>query len=1166
MNKFRLLLTLVATVALGLSGNAARTLSAGQMAKLKGNVAHPFSALHSNKAFGEAPLMSAPSLASPLAESDGPAVSITNAGGWGTLVGPDGTDWFYSQTFTMNPTNKWYYGSTTITIYNDFNEKVWDFTIDIPDETLVNQISPFGKITRSFFERNSSSYEVMVYVHRIVSPGVATSDIDVYSSDGAGKVVGYPNATGAMLVSEGTNAWSMNERLALCYLDEDGDEQTYRFDVLRKGTYAEGANPVVDHSFTIDYNTTHYTDGSTFFIQYMGGKFYYVLSHYEKPYMESYDWNTGDVTYSEDNNFIVEVYDQNYEKVGGITTEVEMGGSMPMMYAFNVFSDNDLSLGYFTGDNQLNLVLATYDYVTESDSYTYYIDVYNAQGEIIKPIAGNVSDWRTLGAIEGQEDQMALLKSDSEGVPYYELVNLPSCDVVGQLTSTMDNRLISSNFDRVKHGDSYMYVIGMGQGDVDEQKNVISSVAWYTKELTLDHYTYFNIGPNGEMFTPILYTAYLNPYIFDTDDEMEYIYIAKIKRTDGSGKVDNVLCIANEDGSVIRKFEGNEVDGVYSNGSLLNLGTTHPSIFVAYQNSSANTFRVDFFNLPLNKFQGGTGTKEDPYLVACVGDLLQVQNNQKAYFKQIADIDLFEHGTWEPVDLKGGYDGDNHYIINAVLGSDKENVGIFGTVTGEDGTNPAYIKNLSLIYPTINGNDNNALVAPLAGEVVATEIDNVNVFGPEITWNSTYAATVGGVVAHATFQSKISNCSVTKLNVISDHANEVGGILGKLGNSTHVSNCAVTMKATGRNSIGGIAGSAGTVTNDGSITNCHADVDITAENNIGGIAGTSNRILISNCYATGKLVATAPEYQDYDNPFYSAGGIVGTLATDWNQEDKIVVENCVAALTSISVNDPNNTENRYIGLNRIAGSTANDLGIAQYKEKGIKSCYANSAMTINGFAVISASDDTAPNGADKKLDEMNKEFFESIGYAYGSDATAPWVDAALPYLYFENNAFAAYATLSSMTVTAGEKSGNGITVVGGAISSIEITSSDETIATAAVVAEESHFVAFDVTGVAEGKADITVVVDGTLTVTVKVNVVKGSSVEDVVATKATISVKGNEVIATDAQKLEIYNISGMCVAKANADTLDVAHLAQGIYVAVATNAAGERTTMKFVKK
>ena len=116
------------------------------------------------------------------------------------------------------------------------------------------------------------------------------------------------------------------------------------------------------------------------------------------------------------------------------------------------------------------------------------------------------------------------------------------------------------------------------------------------------------------------------------------------------------------------------------------------------------------------------------------------------------------------------------------------------------------------------------------------------------------------------------------------------------------------------------------------------------------------------------------------------------------------------------------------------------------------------------------------------------------------------------------------------------------------------------------MAEESNFVAFDVTGVAEGKADITVVVNGTLTVTVKVNVVKGSSVEDVVATKATISVKGNEVIATDAQKLEIYNISGMCVAKANADTLDVAHLAQGIYVAVATNAAGERTTMKFVKK
>ena len=1161
MRKFRLFIALVALAAMSVAASAAISLPAAKVAKLKGEVNHPFSALRHN---GSQQLFGAPSLAAPLAANGEADVSLSNIGGWGTLEGPDGTDWFYSQSFTMNPTNQWYYGGSTITIYNDFCEKVWEFSIDIPDATLVNQIQPFGKITRSFFERNTGSYEVMVYVHRIVKPGVATADIQVHSSNG-GNILTYEGAESAMLVSEGTSAYSMKERLALAYFEEVDGVETYRFDILRKGTYSEGPDPVVDHSFTIDYNTIHYSDGNSFFIKYIDGQFYYVLSHYEKPYVESYDWATGDMIYSEDNNFLVEVYDQNYSKIGGISTPVEMGSAMPMMYAFNIFSANDISFGYYTGDDQLNLVLATYDYVVATDSYTYFIDAYNAQGEVVKPIASGVSNWKSLASVAGFDEQVALLKTNEQGEPFYELLNIPSCQVAGVLTSSMDGRLISSNFDRVKTTDGFKYVIGMGQGGSDDDGNVIASVAWYNSDLSLNRYTNFNLGPNGEMFSPVLIGEYLNPYIFDTDDEMEYVYIAKIKRTDGSNKIDNVLCIANEDGSLIRDFKGNSIDGDYSNGSLLNLGTSHPSIFVAYANSSANTFKVDFFNLPLIKFEGGSGTADDPYLVASAGDLMQVQNSPTAHFKQVADIDL-KGIDWSPVELQGGYDGNGHAIRNLTISpSATGNVGIFSTVTGTDASARAYIKNLTIVDASINaGNDVDA-VGVVAGEVVAGEISNVHIVGAEVNWDADFASTIGGIAGTGTFQTIVTNCSVESLHITSAQANQTGGVLGNLGNTTHVSNCAVKLTASTRNTLGGIVGAAGGVSADGSITNCHADVLLTAENGIGGIAGSSSRIRIANCYATGTIVATCPEYGDYNDPYYSAGGIIGTLATDWNGSSAIVLENCVAALSEISVNDPANTSGTFKAIDRVVGSSAVLVG---YTEKGIKNCFANKDMTINGLTSTSA-DNTSTAGADVALSELNRDFFEGLGFAYGDNTDAPWIDGTLPVLFFELTPKDIHFDYTSIT---SEETGaslyNTLHILGGDFNEVVFSSSDESVATIGSIVEDhdNSSATVEVLTVANGVATITACVDDLLYASFTVTVNDQSGVNDAVAVKTAILVKNNVVAAPGAAKIEIINMSGACVARAAGTSLSTAALTPGIYIAVATNAAGERTTLKFSKQ
>ncbi len=82
-------------------------------------------------------------------------------------------------------------------------------------------------------------------------------------------------------------------------------------------------------------------------------------------------------------------------------------------------------------------------------------------------------------------------------------------------------------------------------------------------------------------------------------------------------------------------------------------------------------------------FGGGTGTKEDPWLITSREDLIDLANRLNSdvaatnynnfngcYFKQTADIDL-TGVKWEPIGYSGGtcfsgnYDGDGHIIANA---------------------------------------------------------------------------------------------------------------------------------------------------------------------------------------------------------------------------------------------------------------------------------------------------------------------------------------------------------------------------------------------------------------------------------------------------------------------------------------------------------------------
>lgn len=1168
MNRFKSFIALFLCLVMGVPSMVAAPFTRSKMETLKGGSDHPFCALTHGNAFEKAQFMAPVLKASPAASNEAPDLSISGANGWGTLVGPDGKDWFFTQTFTMSTTNKYYYGGSTITIYNATYEKVGEINVVIPESETVNQIQPFGTITKSFFERNTNTFEVLVYIHKILSPGVDSADIAVYDNNGS-NVITYTGASGALMVSEGDNDWTRKERLVLSYNERvtEGEEtnEIVRFDVMRKATWGDsGTSPVVEHTFTIDYNTIHYTDGSTFDARYIDGKFYYILSHYEKPFVESYDYNTGSMVFTADNNFITEVYDQSFEILTQVKVPIVQEGFMPSMHGFNLFTDYDISKGLFTGDDQINLVITHYDYDVATDSYTYAFEVYDQEGKSVKTIFRGAAGWQALSHIDGVSDMIAFLVSE-DGSQAYKVVTIPDCELSVTIPAVLDGKRISTSFDRIAVGNGFKYLIGIGEGGSDEEGNVIGSVAWYNPDLTLDRYVEFNIGKYGELFNPIIYNDYVKPYLFDTDDEFEYIFIEKIRRADGSGKVDNILCIGNEDGSIIRQFMGDATNGAYSNGSILNGGTTTPSLFVVYQNTTTNQFKVDFYDLPLEKFAGGEGTKENPYHIASVGDFMQIENNPKAYYVLDKDLDFSGVSNWLPVTLEGGFDGGNHAItgLNITDGGTSD-CGLFGTVTGSE-TNQAYLKNLLIIKPQISGNDGNTSLGTLAGAVVATDIENVHVYSPRINWDSDYASSIGGIVGSASYKSTITNCTADDVISTSINASQVGGIAGSLGNASHIKNCVASITANGRSVIGGITGEAGGYSSEGSIINCHATVDINGGNTLGGITGSSGRILIENCYAKGKIVATCPEYNDRTNPVYSVGGIIGTISTDWNNSSTKVVKSCVAALTSIKVDDPENTSSTYLSLNRIIGSVVDDLGMGM-TEKGIANCYATKEMTINGKTVTSDNAES-PAGANMSLTgyDAYHSFFSGIGYAYGDNAAAPWVGTEYPTLYFEKVKYMAFDN-EIVEIEPGAYFTVNLGVYSSKASEVSVESSDYDIVGFSI-RKDNNIYTLELRGKAKGHATITATDKETgMTATCVVYVGEPAGVEEIGIDKTTIAISGNVITANGASQIKVYNLAGVCVAESATSSLEVANIAGGIYIAVATDEIGNRSTLKFMKK
>ncbi|MEA1973519.1 MAG: GLUG motif-containing protein, partial [Candidatus Cloacimonadota bacterium] len=157
----------------------------------------------------------------------------------------------------------------------------------------------------------------------------------------------------------------------------------------------------------------------------------------------------------------------------------------------------------------------------------------------------------------------------------------------------------------------------------------------------------------------------------------------------------------------------------------------------------------------------GSGTANDPYLIATLNNLLYLSTNddlwvEDIYFSQVADIDASNTQTWNggagfsPIGKTspifcGNYDGNGHTINNLYINrSSSIYIGLFGRTSG------ATITNLGVVDADISGSQ-------YVGGLVGSNYSSSEVINSYSTGSVSGGYRVGGLVGSNSSSSTISN-------------------------------------------------------------------------------------------------------------------------------------------------------------------------------------------------------------------------------------------------------------------------------------------------------------------------------------------------------------------------------------------------------------------------
>ena len=593
-------------------------------------------------------------------------------------------------------------------------------------------------------------------------------------------------------------------------------------------------------------------------------------------------------------------------------------------------------------------------------------------------------------------------------------------------------------------------------------------------------------------------------------------------------------------------------------------------MFVVFEDRANNKYDMNFYDLPFTKFeQGGTGTVEDPYLIATTGDFQQLALEPTKNYKMVADIDMSKAAQWwAPVkNFTGSLDGDGHTIYNLGVKTTEDHTGLFGTLDLN-----GIAKNLIFVNPTVEVTNSNQYAGVLAGETnytydgkgQATNVDSIFVYGAKIAGDDQGFIAAGGLVGSANLKTKINNCSFQG-EITLPNTENVGGIVGQTRSGSSVNACYANVNATAKTILGGIVGMAGTPHDYCKFTNCEVRGQLTAENTVGGFVGDNYFNEISNVVSHADIVAT--KKSDWDG--YAAGGIIGVMESAWNGGTGFA-KNCVFDGSVKALQDGEEVS-APATVHQIAGKTIADEEYSEGETPKKETRLSGNYTTNN----VGSTDATSVDGAYKAAKEMDKDFFTGLQYAYGNTLAEPWKEdgSKIPTLYF-NNIAKAFA-VSSDDVTVGTTD-EGTAVVKVSVygmenpdleSDLEVSTSKDN---AIVAFGEAHGNTIDL--VIKGKKqgiDVVTVSLGEFSATINVTIFKNfvSGIENVEDAKAlVIKAADGQISAEGADAIWVYSVNGKLVGKTSGAAFSTSGLTSGLYIVKATDKAGHKATAKFVIK
>ena len=281
------------------------------------------------------------------------------------------------------------------------------------------------------------------------------------------------------------------------------------------------------------------------------------------------------------------------------------------------------------------------------------------------------------------------------------------------------------------------------------------------------------------------------------------------------------------------------------------------------------------------EFAGGTGSEDDPYLIASPAQLAYLAQQVNGgntysgrYFRQTGDFNLAGE-NWTPIGngfsnpFKGNFDGDNKEIFRLSVDITGSYAGLFGIIKSGS------VKNVKILSGSVKTNeyyvggivgdlDNSstmenctasvnvrgeANVGGLAGSITSSTVFNCHFLSGEIVG----ARNIGGIVGIAqSGKSTVENCSA---NASVKGSVCVGGLCGWFGNKDHeFSNCTVkgTITVTGSN-CGGLVGNL--YDSKGKFNDCQFDGSIKKDGNGGSNTGIAigedkSSVTFSGCVCT----------------------------------------------------------------------------------------------------------------------------------------------------------------------------------------------------------------------------------------------------------------------------------------------------------------------------